>query len=130
MRIPLYLYLVGDYRASMEKIQMTLAQIERGLPPTLEKELLEAAHFMRGQAQARVRVDTGSLQKSIRVEHISGLAVRVRAGGYVINPKTGKIVDYATYQERYHPYMKPAWEETKNFVKGRVRVALGVLAHA
>lgn len=116
----MHLYLVGDYRADLERIKMSLAQVEEGLDPVLEEELVEMAHFMKGYAKRFVRVDTGSLKKSIRVEHIRRLAVRVRAGGYIINPKTGKLVNYAVYVEAKYPFMRPAWEHIKDYVTQRV----------
>lgn len=61
----------------------------------------------------------GSLKKTIRKEkraHPKGNIVYqgIRAGGYVTNPNTGRIVDYARHQEygtskmRPRPYMRPA----------------------
>lgn len=129
MRIPVIFHHVGDFQADLRKIQFTLAQIEEGLDPKLEKALLEAAHFMVGQAQSRVRVDTGSLMKSIRVEHIRQLAVRVRAGGYITNPKTGKIVNYAIFVEAKYPFLRPSWEEAKHFVKEKIRESMEDLVH-
>jgi len=85
--------------------------------------LLQQAHVMAGLAQIYVPVDTGSLRDSIRVERGGeGKAwrqVRVRAGGYITNPKTGKLVDYSNYVEYgtskmgAQPFMEPAWEEIK-----------------
>jgi len=122
-------YGFGDYQAEVRRIQLTLAQIEEGLTPQLEKTLLEAAKFMRDLAKIYVRVKTGSLQKSIRVEHIKRLAVRVRAGGYVINPITKRLVDYAIYVEKRYPFLKPAWDSTKKFVKLRLREEMERLIH-
>lgn len=128
MRIPVYLTLTGNYREDLRHISITLAQIEEGIEPRLEADLLEAAYFMMWLAKGFVRVDTGSLQKSIRVEHIARLAVRVRAGGYIVNPKTGRLVDYALYQEHYHPYLHPAWNATQKFVTARVQASMEYLA--
>lgn len=87
--------------------------------------ILEAAHLMQGLAQVYVLVDTGSLRDSIRVERggeaMHWRRVRVRAGGYVVNPKTGKLVDYAVHVERMHPYMRPAWESVRSQVEAIVR---------
>lgn len=79
--------------------------------------LLKQAELMKGLAQVYVPVDTGSLRDSIRIERggegLHWRQVRVRAGGYVTNPKTGKIVNYAVHVELKYPYMRPAWEEVK-----------------
>jgi hypothetical protein len=78
-------------------------------------EVLEqVAHLVVGYAQIYVHVDTGSLRDSIRVERGGeGLAwrqFRVRAGGYIVNPKTGRLVDYAAIVEAKYPYLQPALE--------------------
>jgi hypothetical protein len=71
--------------------------------------LLEQAHLIVGLAQVYVPVDTGSLRDSIRVERggegLRWREVRVRAGSYVTNPETGKLVDYARYQEEGTRYI-------------------------
>lgn len=123
-RIPVHLFLTGDFRASAKRIHTNLVQIDEGMEPVLMKKLLEAAYFMKTMAQGYCPVDTGSLQTSIRVERIRKLSVRVRAGGYVTNPKTGRKVDYAKYVEEKHPFMKPAWEHTRKFVEVEVTRAL------
>ena len=79
---------------------------------TLE-ELNSSADQIKQLAKQLVRVDTGSLQRSIRKER-GGVGarwakVRVRAGGYVTNPKTGLLVNYASIIESKYPFMMPAW---------------------
>jgi hypothetical protein len=73
---------------------------------------------MKGLAQVYVPVDTGSLRDSIRIERggetLSWRQVRVRAGGYIVNPKQpGHTVNYALFVEQRFPYMRPAFEEVK-----------------
>jgi hypothetical protein len=100
----------------------------------LPQRILQAGHdalrtqaeLMKGLAQIYVLVDTGSLRDSIRIEEVPtkdqdfARSIRVRAGGYVTNPKTGKLVDYAAYIEAKSPFMAPAWAD----VKGQVLDAL------
>lgn len=90
-----------------------------------EQAILEVAHLMAGLAQVHVRVDTGSLRDSIRIERggrtMHWRQVRVRAGGYVTNPKTGKLVDYAAIVEAKYPYMKTAWNEVRPQVEAVIR---------
>jgi HK97 gp10 family phage protein len=85
--------------------------------------LLKQAELIKGLAQVYVPVETGSLRDSIRIER-GGVGkgwrqVRVRAGGYVANPKTGRLVDYAKYQEFGTKYitarlfMTQAYQEVK-----------------
>jgi hypothetical protein len=79
--------------------------------------LMRQAELMKGLAQVYVPVDTGSLRDSIRVERggegEGWRRVRVRAGGYVTNYRTGKIVNYAGVVEAKYPYMRLAFEEVK-----------------
>ena len=88
--------------------------------------------------KATVRVDTGSLQKSIRKQHHLSQghvhSIGVSAGGYIVNPKTGRIVNYARYLEYGtsrmppHPYMTPALEQNRPFLvlvlRDRLRVSM------
>jgi hypothetical protein len=87
--------------------------------------LMDVAHLMAGLAQVHVRVDTGSLRDSIRVERggkgLRRAMVRVRAGGYVTNPRTGRLVDYAVVVEAKYPYMKPAWLEVRSQAESIIR---------
>jgi hypothetical protein len=79
--------------------------------------LMKQAELMKGLAQVYVPVDTGSLRDSIRVERggqsLNWRQVRVRAGGYVTNPKSRRLVNYAAVVEAKYPYMRPAFEEVK-----------------
>jgi hypothetical protein len=45
----------------------------------------------------------------------------VRAGGYITNPKTGKLVNYAGFVEHKQPYMRPAFEEVKGTIADMIR---------
>ena len=99
------------------------AYIARTLPEAFNESsaaaLDRAADDGVDRAKQLVPVDTGALQQSIRKERKAQPAgnityTGIRAGGYVRNPKTGRIVDYATYVERGtsrqrpQPYLRPA----------------------
>jgi len=86
---------------------------------SLEESLDRAAGDARDRAKQLVPVDTGSLRRSIRKERHAWPAhniiyTGVRAGGYIVNPKTGRRVNYAAYVEygtsrqRPQPYLRPA----------------------
>ena len=114
---------------SGERVRVQLQKIVTEIDPELLEALLEAADFMKVMAKIYVRVDTGSLQKSIRVERTAPtyhhhVTVRVRAGGYIVNPKSGRLVDYAGYVESKYPYMKPAWQNVQGFVEAKVDEAM------
>lgn len=99
----------------MTNLKQAAADLE-GVPDNLLEGAIEAmldqAELIKGLAQVRVRVETGSLRDSGRVER-GGQGKRwakisVRFGGYVVNPKTGKLVDYARIIEERWPYLRPA----------------------
>ena len=98
-----------------------LVQLVHELPEIVDEEveacLQRNIELFKGLAQVYVRVDTGSLRDSIRIErggegkrwHV----YRLRAGGYVVNPKSGRLVDYAAAVEAKYPFMAPAWSEVQ-----------------
>jgi len=106
-------------------VKRDVADIPNKLLEGAEEAILEVAHLLAGLAQVHVRVDTGSLRDSIRVERggqgMHWRSVRVRAGGYIVNPRTRKLVDYAALVEAKYPYMKPAWYEVRGQVETIIR---------
>lgn len=111
VKLNLDFYDLNAVETEAERVRAILIKIETQLDPELERLLLEYAQIIKGLAKTYVRVDTGSLQKSIRVEHLAKHHVAVTAGGYVVNPKTRRIVDYAGWVEAKYPYMRPAYEQ-------------------
>jgi HK97 gp10 family phage protein len=84
-------------------IKAKLAELPEKMLEYAFEVLTQQAELIKALAQIYVPVETGSLRDSIRIER-GGIGkawrqVKVRAGGYVTNPKTGRIVDYAKYQE-------------------------------
>jgi len=89
--------------------------------------LNEVADRIVDDAKGIVPVDTGSLQKSIRKQHHISEGhihnIGVSAGGYVVNPKTGKSVNYASYLEygtsrmAPRPFLSPALEMNRPFLR-------------
>jgi HK97 gp10 family phage protein len=84
-------------------IKTKLAELPEKMLDYAFEVLMQRAELIKDLAQIYVPVDTGSLRDSIRIERGGeGKAwrqVKVRAGGYITNPDTGRIVDYAKYQE-------------------------------
>jgi hypothetical protein len=116
-----------DYRS--RTIKEDLAQLpEKMLDYSLEA-INDAADLIVGLAKVYVRVDTGSLRDSIRKERVGPTyhrhrLVRVRAGGYIINPKTGKLVNYAAIIEAKYPFLRPAflsvYPQIKSMIENKV----------
>ena len=99
-------------------VKQDIADIPNKILEGAEEAIMQIAYLMVGYAQVHVRVDTGSLRDSIRVERggqsMHWREVKVRAGGYIVNPKTGKLVNYAAAVEAKYPYMRPAWNEVQS----------------
>jgi hypothetical protein len=107
-------------------VKRDIAEIPNKMLEGAFEAINEVADLMVGFAQIYVRVDTGSLRDSIRKERVAPAfhnhrMVRVRAGGYVTNPRTGRLVDYAVVVEQKYPYMKPAWHQVKGQVADIIR---------
>jgi len=106
-------------------IKQALAALPEKMTQAAMEALDEGADFMKMMAKTLVRVDTGTLQKSIRKERggvgMGWRVVRVRAGGYFVNPKTGRLCDYAHWVEMHYPYMRPAYEMTRPFIIRKIR---------
>ena len=103
------------------ELEDKLSNLDVKLKRALEEALEEIAEKIRDDAKNFVPVDTGSLKKSIRVEKEGDLQVSVVAGGGgVINPRTGREVDYASFVEfgtsrmSPQPYMQPALEKNRD----------------
>ena len=96
----------------------TLHTLPKQLLDSAFEELLNQAYLMQGYAQVYVNVETGALRDSIRVERggegSAWKRVRVRAGGYIVNPKTNRLVDYAAYVETKYHFMAQAWNQVRD----------------
>jgi hypothetical protein len=79
--------------------------------------MMTQAELMKDLWQVGIRVDTGAARDSIRIERgDEGEAwrrVRVRGGGYVVNPKSGRLVDYMGILEEKYGAGHLAFEEVK-----------------
>lgn len=128
--VPVHLTCTGTLDDAVAKISLTVAQIEEGLDPALAEDLMAIAKLIVEQARTNQapHIDTKTLWKSIRRERVGKLAVRVRAGGYFVNPKTGKLVDYAFWHERDYPFLAPAFAMYVSQIESRLASTLTLLA--
>jgi len=109
-------------------LKVDLARLPEKIRDIAFEVLIEQAHLIQGLAQVNVRVDTGSLRDSIRVERGGEgehwRRVRIRAGGYITNPRTGKLVDYAVFVETHFPFLGPAVDEVKPTITDMIKNAV------
>ena len=103
----------------IENVKRNFNALTEGMNPAAARVLKEVAEEVKTEAKDLVPVDTGALRDSIRLIVTAKPAgnitrVGVRAGGYEVNPKTGKLVNYAVYVEfgtsrqSPQPYLIPA----------------------
>ena len=82
--------------------------------------LLNQAELMKDLWKVYIQVDTGSARDSIRIERggegLGWRQVSVRGGGYVVNPKTGRLVDYMAIIEAKYGAGKMAFDEVKGTI--------------
>lgn len=100
---------IGTMPYELTRARLMLGKASQEMEQELVDALLRNARLMRDRAKQLVHVDTGSCRKSIRVERRGRTHIAVRAGGYIVNPKTRRKVDYAGILEQRYPYMRPAW---------------------
>jgi HK97 gp10 family phage protein len=115
-------------------IKAKLAELPEKMLEYAFEVLMKQAELIKGLAQVYAPVDTGSLRDSIRIERggegKGWRQVKVRAGGYVTNPDTGRIVDYAPYQEfgtRYiygQLYLTRAVEEVQPTIAAMIKAGV------
>lgn len=95
--------------ADEANVKAQIAELPQKMLDYAFEVLMKQAELIKDLAQIYVPVETGALRDSIRVERggegKNWRQVRVRAGGYVVNPKTGKLVDYALFQEEGTRYI-------------------------
>ena len=107
----------------LTELENKLSNLDVKLGKALAEALEEIAGKICDDAKGFAPVDTGALRKSIRVEKKGKLQVSVVAGGGgVVNPKTGREVNYAGFVEfgtsrmSPQPYMKPALEKNMDLI--------------
>ena len=97
--------------------KFALAELQENMADWAFEALLEQAEVMKGYWQIFINVDTGSARDSIRVERGGEgkfwKQVKVRGGGYVVNPKTGRLVDYMWILEERYGAGRAAFEQVK-----------------
>lgn len=100
-------------KLELSPTKQQIAELPEQMMEGAWEEIIQLMTTMKGFAQVFVLVDTGALRDSIRVERggkgKGWRVIRLRAGGYVINQKTGRLVDYACIIERKHSYICRAW---------------------
>jgi len=91
------------FEVTDQSVKTSLAELPTKMMDYAFEVMLKQAELIKGLAQVYCPVETGSLRDSIRVErggeNKQWRQIKVRMGGYVTNPKTGKKVNYAGFQE-------------------------------
>jgi len=118
----------------LDTVKIALAELPEKILDWAEEVLVQQAELIVGLAKIYVRVETGSLRDSIRLERggegMNWRRIRVRAGGYITNPKTGRLVDYARLIEHKFPFMTPALNEVKPTIAAMIKAKIVENANA
>lgn len=105
-------------------IKQKLANLPEKMLEYAFEVMLKQAELVKGLWQIYIRVETGSARDSIRVERggegLHWRQVKVRGGGYIINPKTGRRVDYMAIIEMKYGAGRMAFEEVKPTIAGMI----------
>lgn len=105
-----------------------LANLPENMLEWSEEVLIKQAELMKALWQVTAAVDTGAYRDSIRIERGGQgqrwRTIKVRAGGYVVNPKTGRFVDYAGHLERRYHFGEAAFQQVRyqiaDMIKARI----------
>ena len=114
------------------KIDLTDPAVKEKLATLPEKMLefafevlMQQAELMKGLWQIYINVDTGAARDSIRIERGGEgqywRQVSVRGGGYTINPKTGRRVDYMAIIEAKYGAGQTAYNEVKPTIASMIQ---------
>ena len=106
-------------------VKTNLANLPTKMMEYAFEVLMKQAELMKDLWQVSINVDTGSARDSIRIERGGeGLAwrqVRVRGGGYVVNPKTGRLVDYMAIIEAEYGAGQNAYDSVQPAIAELIR---------
>lgn len=120
----------GRVRTGIEwvNIDAMVRALEKTIPNKIDRVIeiagRKTAEEARDRAKRLVTVDTGALRKSIRIERRrkegKNSFIGIGAGGFVRNPRSGRLVDYAAFVEfgtsrqRPQPFLRPAMRWAQN----------------
>jgi len=128
----------------LNELKVLLDVLPQKTREKIELDLRKIVEEIRDEAKQKCPVDTGALQKSIRIQTYSKPAgvmakLGVSAGGYTVNPKTGQTVNYASFVEYgtsrnpAQPFLRPAYQnktrQLKNVMKQAVIEVVRTLIH-
>lgn len=106
-------------------IQAKIAELPEKMLAYAEEVLSNQCDLIVGLAKIYVPVDTGSLRDSIRKERGGEgkhwREFRVRAGGYITNPRTHRRVDYAVHVHNRMPFLLMAVDDVKPTINDMIK---------
>lgn len=116
---------VISYDLNDPAVKQKLANLPEKMLEWAFEVLMKQAELMKGIWQVIAAVDTGSYRDSVRIERggegLHWRQVRVRAGGYVVNPKTGRLVDYAQHLEARYHFGQAAFQQVRYVIADMIK---------
>lgn len=113
------------YYTDLRTLQKDIATFNNNISDKAFNLILEKALRIQRLAQALVRVATGTLRSDIRVEIRTNnqdiVTIAIVAGGTQINPRTGRICDYAAIVEQKYPFMQPAFSAINSSIPSELK---------
>lgn len=98
------------HNRDMQDVAERLRDLQNAVKNNLEEAMEKVVLRVMAHARREVNVDTGRLRANINTE-VEKIAENV-VNGYV-----GSNVDYALWHEIDYPYLRPALEENRGFIK-------------
>ena len=108
---------MSTHYTDLREFENAVSNINTNLSEWALEILMENAELIQGLAQILVRVRTGALRDSIRVER-RGDTIRIVAGSPTVN--------YAQIIEAKYPYMAPAFAQVVSQIPDQLRNKIGV----
>lgn len=106
----------------------TLSAYLAALPTVMQDAAMRVldrnADYIVALAQQIVRVDTGTLRRTIRKVKMGDMEIEITAGGSDINPKTGKPCNYAVIIESRYPFMRPAIDMVSPIIPNEIAMEI------
>lgn len=124
--------MAGEVRCEgMDELLKSLHAMGDAGDRIMDKALMEGARIVQEAAKRRVPVRTGKLRDNIKIgdirENAKGLkSIVVGPGkGDISTAFYGKFIEYGTLKKPAKPFLRPAFDESRDFVGRKMEEVIG-----